>query len=74
MIEFFEDGNVELFDLKADPNEEKDLAKENPGKAAELSKALAEWRKSVDAQMMTPNPNYAPDAGKQIRKKKPAGK
>ncbi len=74
LIEFFENGNMELFDLKSDPNETKDLSKENPEKAAELFKQLVAWRKSVDAQMLTPNPNYDPNASKKKRKRKPGKK
>ncbi len=74
LIEFFENGNMELFDLKSDPNETKDLSKENPEKAAELFKQLVAWRKSVDAQMPTPNPNYDPNASKKRGKRKPRTK
>ncbi|MEK6232214.1 MAG: DUF4976 domain-containing protein [Luteolibacter sp.] len=74
LIEFFENGNMELFDLKSDPNETKDLSKENPEKAAELFKQLVAWRKSVDAQMPAPNPNYDPNASKKKRKRKPGKK
>jgi arylsulfatase A len=74
LIEFFENGNLELFNLKSDPNEKDDLAKENPEKAAELLSELVAWRKSVGAQMMTPNPNYEPNAGTKKGKKKPAEK
>ncbi len=70
LIEFFEDSHVELFDLKSDPKETKDLAKVHPEKAAELLKELVAWRESVGAQMPIPNPNYDPDAGKQKGRKK----
>jgi arylsulfatase A-like enzyme len=70
LIEFFEDGNVELFNLKSDPWEKNDLAKEHPERAAELLGKLTAWRKSVGAQMPTPNPNYDPEAGKGGGKKK----
>ncbi|QTN34185.1 sulfatase [Akkermansiaceae bacterium] len=72
LIEFFENGNTELYDLKEDPSEKRDLSKENPAKAAELLGKLAAWRKASGAQMMTPNPNYDPGAGKGKRGKKPA--
>lgn len=64
LIEFFEDGHVELFDLKADPWEKNDLAGQEPGRAAEMLRQLVEWRKSVGAQMPTPNPNHDPGAGR----------
>lgn len=61
LIEFFEDGALELFHLKKDPNETTNLAKKNPAKAQDLLKKLAAWRESVGAQMPVKNPNYDPD-------------
>jgi arylsulfatase A-like enzyme len=69
LIEFFEDGNLELFDLKSDPWEKNDLAKKHPERAAEMLGQLVAWRKSVGAQMPTPNPDYVPAAGKGGKKK-----
>ncbi len=58
LVEFFEDGRAELYDLKGDPSEQKDLAAEQPGKLKELREKLAAWRRSVGAQMPTANPDY----------------
>jgi arylsulfatase A len=58
LIEFYEDSRVELYDLSRDPGEARDLAGALPRKAAELKRKLAAWRRSVGAQMMTPNPGY----------------
>ncbi len=69
LIEFIEDGEMELFDLKSDPAEGKNLAKEKPEKAADLLTKLKAWRVSVNAQMMTPNPNYEPTGQSAPRKK-----
>ena len=60
LIEFFEDGKLELYDLSKDIGEKKNLADKNPRKAAQLQKKLARWRKSVKAKMPTPNPDYDP--------------
>jgi uncharacterized sulfatase len=60
LIEFFEDGKLELYDLNKDIGETKNLADERPRKAAQLQKKLARWRKSVKAKMPTPNPDYDP--------------
>ena len=60
LIEWYEDMNVELFNLKDDIGEHHDLARENPTKTAELTKLLHSWRQEVNAQMPTPNPNYRP--------------
>ncbi|MBX6314651.1 MAG: sulfatase [Isosphaeraceae bacterium] len=60
LIEFYEDGHVELYNLKDDPGEQHDLAAQKPELATRLRQRLAAWRESVDAQMMTPNPDYRP--------------
>jgi len=56
LIEFFEDGHLELYNLKDDPGEEFDLSKKLPGKAWELQKVLNNWREEVDAQLPSDNP------------------
>ncbi|MFC1637292.1 sulfatase/phosphatase domain-containing protein, partial [Planctomycetota bacterium] len=60
LIEFFEEGKLELYDLANDIGEKKNLADEKPRKAAQLQKKLARWRTSVKAKMPTPNPDYDP--------------
>ena len=70
LIEFFEDGELELYDLKADPKESNNLAKKQPEKAEALLKELKAWRKSVNAQMPTPNPKYDPNRGGKKKGKK----
>ncbi|SDW35464.1 Arylsulfatase A [Lutibacter oricola] len=58
LIEFYEDGSLELYNLKNDINETTNLTSSNPKKAALLLKKLKAWRSSIDAQMMTENPNF----------------
>ena len=58
LIEFYEDMGVELYNLKDDLGEARDLAKAEPDKAARLRERLHQWRQSVDAQMPTPNPDF----------------
>ncbi len=60
LIEYYEDGRLELYNLKDDLSETADLAAKMPDKAAGLRKKLDDWRKAVGAQMPTPNPNYDP--------------
>lgn len=60
LIEFFEDNHLELYDLKADPKEEHNLATERPQDAQRLHAELQKWRADVGAQLPTPNPNYDP--------------
>jgi hypothetical protein len=63
LIEFFEDGKVELYNLKDDISETNDLSKTKPAKTKELHRLLIEWRKSVNAPVPTEeNPQYNPDA------------
>jgi arylsulfatase A-like enzyme len=64
LIEWYEDMHVQLFNLKDDVGERHDLASQMPEKVKVLRERLHAWRRSVDAQMMTPNPNYRPDAAK----------
>lgn len=61
LIEFYESGRRELFDLTKDVSESQNIALERPNEVAALAAELAEWRKSVGAQMMTPNLDYRPN-------------
>lgn len=58
LIEFFEEGTLELYNLKTDAAESKNLAAELPEKTKELYGMLKKWRVEVKAQMPTANPNY----------------
>ena len=58
LIEFFEEGTLELYNLKNDPSERTNLAKSNTRKRDELLTDLRDWRTSVKAQMPTPNPKF----------------
>lgn len=61
LIEFYEDGHVELYNVREDIGERKNLARSMKDKAAELRAGLNAWRKSVGAQMPVPAPaNYDP--------------
>lgn len=62
LVEDYQTGRRELFDLGRDLKESTNLAESEPGKVEELAGKLAAWRKEVGAQMPTPNPNYAPNA------------
>ena len=65
LIEFFEDGRLELYNLKDDIAEKNNLAQEMPEKTEKLHELLKKWRKSVNAPVPTElNPKYNPDAGK----------
>ncbi|MHC4625465.1 MAG: sulfatase, partial [Planctomycetota bacterium] len=71
LIEFFEDGRVELYDIVRDISEKNDLAEKMPEKAKELHELLKNWRESVNAKVPTQlNPKYRPDAKKLSKKAK----
>lgn len=55
LIEYFENGTVQLFNLKDDVGEQYDLADELPRTATRLRGMLHRWRADVDAEMMEPN-------------------
>jgi arylsulfatase A-like enzyme len=58
LIEFFEDGRVELYNLKTDLSEKENLASSQPERARAMQRLLSAWRKQVGAQM--PVPRTAP--------------
>jgi arylsulfatase A-like enzyme len=60
LIEYFETGELELYNLEEDPGEKHNLASELPGKAKALREKLEIWRTNNQAQMPTPNPDYDP--------------
>ncbi len=51
LIENFETGSYELYDLEKDPSEQQDVAKQFPEQVTRLAAQLVEWRKQVDAKM-----------------------
>ncbi|MCK4292870.1 MAG: sulfatase-like hydrolase/transferase [Planctomycetes bacterium] len=51
LIEWYENGAVELYNLRDDIGEKHDLAKKMPEKAAELRSMLHRWRKQMKAKM-----------------------
>lgn len=55
LMEFFEDGRLELYNLKDDIGESKNLATAMPDKAKELHSRMVSWRKEINAPMPTPN-------------------
>ena len=60
LIEFFDDMRVELYNLREDIGEQRNLAAQKPEKVDELRGRLHTWRKQVGAQMPSRNPNYDP--------------
>ena len=55
LMEYYEDGRLELYNLADDPGEQHNLASAKPAKAEELRDRLHAWLRSVKAQLPTPN-------------------
>jgi arylsulfatase A-like enzyme len=60
LIEFFEDGRLELYNLREDIGEEHDLSATQPQRAARMAAMLAAWRERVEAKIPQPNPDFVP--------------
>jgi hypothetical protein len=61
LVEFFETGRRELFDVVKDPGETRNLAGERPELVDRLARRLALWRSEVGAKLPSPNPDYVPN-------------
>ena len=71
LIEWYEDGTFELYNIPQDIGEKTNLAAEQPDKVKELHKKLLAWRKEVGAVMPTPNPKFTPKGKKPTAAPKP---
>lgn len=58
LIQFYENGRQELFNLADDPGEATDLAESKPDEVMRLARILFRWQGSVDAQWPRPNPDW----------------
>jgi arylsulfatase A len=61
LVEYYEDGRRELFDLENNLSETENLSLRLPGVVDTLAGDLDAWRKQVGAKMPTPNPDYKPN-------------
>ena len=60
LIEFLETNELELYNLREDIGETKNLVAEMPEKVVEMKAMLHQWRQDVDAEMMDENPIFDP--------------
>lgn len=60
LIEFHEDGRIELYQIEQDPGERHNLAAQEARRAAQMRARLHEWLRDVGARFPTPNPHYTP--------------
>jgi arylsulfatase A-like enzyme len=70
LMEFHEDGRLELYNLKDDLGESKNLAESESSKASELHKRLLAWRDEIHAPMPERKPAGATDDAPAKAKKK----
>ena len=70
LIQNFEDGVLELYNLREDIGEKKNLAESNPQKTQELLTRLQDWQKATNAPIpTTPNPKYDAEAEREAIEK-----
>lgn len=67
LIEWYEDGALELYNIAQDVGEKSNLIAQQPERVKDLHARLVAWRKEVGALMPTPNPDFDPN-------KKPSAK
>jgi arylsulfatase A-like enzyme len=75
LMEFFEDGRLELDNLREDVGDRKDLSASMPDKVHDLHAQLASWRQTIAAPMPAPH-DPAPRrtrnrAGPNVRQRSP---
>lgn len=58
LIEFFEDGRLELYNLREDLSETRNVVGLHPELTRDLHARLASWREGVGARFPQPNPDY----------------
>jgi len=60
LIEHFENDSLELFNLRRDPSEQRNLAGREQERAVEMQRQLAAWRDRMKVLTNAPNPKYDP--------------
>ncbi len=60
LIEFYEESRIELYYLKNDVGEHRNIADKVPGRVKSLRQKLHKWRDEVGANRPSPNPNFDP--------------
>ncbi len=71
LIEWFETGRLELYNLKDDIGETTSLTEQQPAKLAELHTTMKNWRSRVGAAVpSTPNPQFGKSVDSKVQKKR----
>ncbi len=68
LIEYYENGTVQLYNLKEDIGEQNNLAQSMPDKVKTMQHKLHQWHNTVDAQRMTKNPDYKQPRNNQFKR------
>ena len=68
LVEFFEDGRLELYNVREDIGETRNVASAQPEKVKELQAKLVAWRKETNAPMPTAHRAGEKPAGIKARK------
>jgi uncharacterized sulfatase len=58
LLEYLEDGRLELFDLVRDPGEQRNVAGEQAARAGEMKRRLQAWREQAGVQMPVVNKEF----------------
>jgi arylsulfatase A-like enzyme len=72
LVQFQENGRVELYNLAQDISETADLARRDPDRANRMKQRLENWRRDISAQMAVANPNYDPARERAVRSQRDA--
>lgn len=68
LIEFYETGTSELYDLSSDLAEQHNLVASQPERAKTMKTVLGKWRNQVGARLPEPNPNFDPERAMELSK------
>jgi hypothetical protein len=62
LVEFYEYGTAELYNLAEDLGESRELSAEHPEQREHLLELLHSWQRELGAKLPRPNPLWAPGA------------
>lgn len=66
LIEYLEDGSIELYDLDKDVGEKNNVAKDFPDKSSALAESLHQWQKRTGVQFGVSNPSANHEVHKRL--------
>jgi arylsulfatase A-like enzyme len=69
LIHYWEDGSNELYDLRADPGEQYNVAAKNPDTTENMAEKLLDWLTQVGANMPEMDKEYNADLAKKYHEK-----